>query len=117
MHDAFCCLVYLYIHIMKLILLSGAGHENAQALAERLSCVCISQEDIYRSISRAVRAHESRKRICYEILFRLLDRHKNSTTSIVLDYPTASEQEIDAIRTYAAQNNIECSSVGERVYI
>lgn len=80
-------------------------------LSERLRCPVIRKDDIYDVLAGTVDGHDSRNRLSYGILYKMLESNASNRSSVILDFPFNREDEMKAFRMWLRDKGIALVSV------
>ncbi|MDF2658937.1 MAG: hypothetical protein K0Q94_1728 [Paenibacillus sp.] len=90
----------------------GVGKTSvSNRLSERLRYPIIRKDDIYDVLAGTVDGHDNRNRLCYGILYQMLDTNASNGSSVILDFPFNRKEDMSALRQWLDSKRIVFKSV------
>lgn len=69
-------------------------------IAERLSIALIRKDDIYDSIYIPVPTHQLRNKICYDLIYKLIDTNLEARVDLIIDCPFREHNDLDKLNDF-----------------
>lgn len=68
--------------------------------AERFNMAIIRKDDIYDNIQMQVGTHQLRNKICYDLIYQILDTNLKAKVGLIVDCPFREHNDLDRLSEF-----------------
>lgn len=72
----------------------------SDTVSEKLKIAVIHKDDIYDSIYADTDSHDSRNKICYDLIYRVIDSNVKTGADLIIDCPFREHHDLDKLNDF-----------------
>jgi Cdc6-like AAA superfamily ATPase len=82
----------------------GAGKTTlSHELSKKLNAVILRKDDIYDAFPPSVAEHQSKNKVCYDSLFKILESNRETNASFIIDYPFQKNEDLLSFKKWLSK--------------